>query len=210
MIKAASTEAAQHPLASMSPYFGGGFPGLHMMAAGGGNPGFPGFPGLPFHKQALLSPLLAHMPHIWQMANARANNPLLNAKPELDLMAEHKALMERFAAAAMAAQSHAVAQAAAAASSIKEEVVVEPASPPPSPKIAASTPEPPQNAPIDLSNKRSDEEDSDMEDMEVVKTSNSLYKKKVKSDLNRNVVVNSSSGEDDEDEELDVGENLSR
>ena len=75
---------------AFSPLYGAGFPTFPLMST-------PGLHNLPFHKQALLSPLLAHT-HLWQMARA---NPLLGGvRPELDLMAEHKALMERFAAAA--------------------------------------------------------------------------------------------------------------
>lgn len=161
---------------------------------------------------------------------ARAN-PLLGAvgagavRPELDLMAEHKALMERFAAAAMAAQT---AAAASAASSAKETTSPTPPPPPPpqptkvettssppaSPKTAGSgTPEPPQNAPMDLSNKKSDEESeiSENEEMETTQKNLNLLKKKIRSDLNRNLVHQSiASSEEDDDEELDVGENLSR
>ena len=90
--------------------------------------------------------------------------------------------MERFAA--IAAQ----AQAVQAAQKANEEKVVPSRSPTP-PK----TPEP-QHAPMDLSNKRSDEEDS--EDELSVKPK----KKKIKSDLNRNVV----SENEETEEELDV------
>ena len=153
----------------------------------------PGFHSLPFHKQALLSPLLAHT-HLWQMAR---NNPLFQARqqtPELDLMAEHKALMERFALMAQAAQI----QAAASKKEAENELSVSPPPPSSSPKI-----EIPQNLPMDLSAKRSSDEESETEMESGPKL------KKVKSDLNRNVVVKSSGSEADDDEELDVeGENL--
>ena len=83
------------------------------------------------------------------------------------------------------------------------------------PKRSAS----PQNAPIDFSMKRSDEEDSDVDDISEKNTGDqNIFKKKhlsVRSDLNRNVVHMSSthlpsSGseadheEDASDEELDV------
>merc|ERR1719323_776220 len=131
-------------------------------------------------------------------------------------MTEHKALMERFAAAAMAAQSAAAAvqQAASTASKVSSKE----SSPAVSPKTSirsSGTPEPPQNAPIDLSNKKSDDEDSnpdedvEMEAEALDTSTEKLFKKKVvKSDLNRNVVAQSE--EDEEDEELDVGENMSR
>ncbi len=184
----------------------------------------PGIHSLPFHKQALLSPLLAHT-HLWQMARA---NPLLAAsaaqRPELDLMAEHKALMERFAAAAMAAQTAAAlsASASAAAPTTKEETKeeVQAASPPVSPKTSNSD-EPPQNAPIDLSNKKSSDEEDSEEDMDQDQQEEKSFSSKnkklvVRSDLNRNNILSShQSGseadeEDGSDEELDVGENLSR
>ena len=232
--------------ASLSPMYSG-FPHTFPLMS------MPGIHNLPFHKQALLSPLLAHS-HLWQMARA---NPLLaaaqhaqhaqgavNGRPELDLMAEHKALMERFATAAVAAQQAAAIAAITEANSAQKETVKEvtPASPPTSPKVAAApqrrspTSSPPsspkrsaspQNAPIDLSNKRSDEEDSDMDDISDKGDQQPMFLKKkhlsVRSDLNRNVVHMSSthahghsSGseadheEDASDEELDVGENLSR
>ena len=185
----------------------------------------PGIHSLPFHKQALLSPLLAHT-HLWQMARA---NPLLAAsaaqRPELDLMAEHKALMERFAAAAMAAQTAAALSAsasAAAPNNTKEESKeeVQAASPPVSPKTSNSD-EPPQNAPIDLSNKKSSDEEDSEEDMDQDQQEEKSFSSKnkklvVRSDLNRNNILSShQSGseadeEDGSDEELDVGENLSR
>lgn len=147
---------------------------------------------------------------------ARAN-PLLagGVRPELDLMAEHKALMERFAAAAMAAQSAAAAAAAAsAAKDLKEKEAAQAsfthkasASPSSSPKRD----EPTQNAPIDLSNKRSSDEDDSATDEEMTSIHEKSFKR-VKSDMNRNVVVhhNSSDEDADDDEELDVGENISR
>ena len=223
--------------ASLSPLYSGFPPTFPLMST-------PGFHNLPFHKQALLSPLLAHT-HLWQMARA---NPLLGAaaaaqaRPELDLMAEHKALMERFATAAIAAQTAAAAAAAAEANSAapKETVkeVPRPTSGPPTPTPTTVTPTAapqrpptstppaspkrsasPQNAPIDFSMKRSDEEDSDMDDISEKNTGDqNIFKKKhlsVRSDLNRNVVHMSSthlpsSGseadheEDASDEELDV------
>ena len=156
----------------------------------------PGLHSLPFHKQALLSPLLAHTHFLQNMA--RAQNPLLAAQaaaaaqqPSPDLMAEqHKVMMERLAAA-FAAQN-----AAALAASQKEEKSAPSRSPTP-PK----TPEP-QHAPMDLSSKRSDLEDSDNES----EGESRPKKKKIKSDLNRNEV----SEHETDDEELDVGENLSR
>merc|ERR1711899_147097 len=137
----------------LSPLYSGFPPTFPLMST-------PGFHNLPFHKQALLSPLLAHT-HLWQMARANAN-PLLGGgvRPELDLMgglAEHKALMERFAAAAMAAQTAAAAAVQAASTASKE--ASKESSPAVSPKTSSTTPEPPQNAPIDLSNKKSDGEE---------------------------------------------------
>lgn len=203
-------------LASLSPLYGGFAPTFPLMST-------PGFQQLPIHKQMFLSPLLAHT-HFWQMARA---NPLLASaataaapRPELDLMAEHKALMERFAAAAMAAQTAAAASAAStvapptAPSPVKE--FVEKSTPPASPKTpvsrAATESTPPQNMPIDLSKKSSDEDSSADEDMDIELLSK---KRLIRSDLNRNVLFSkpTSSGSDadeEEDEELDVGENLSR
>lgn len=209
----ASAVAAQQSLASLSPLYAAGFPPTFPLMS------TPGFHNLPFHKQALLSPLLAHT-HLWHMARSAAN-PLLNAQrpAELDLMAEHKALMERFAAAAMAAQAQAAASAASAASS-KEDRPKSASPPPPasSPKnINNNNNAEPQNAPMDLSNKRSSDEEDSEEDSELKPP---LKKKHVRSDLNRNVVMHhqgpSGSEADDEEvdqedeEELDVGENLIR
>ena len=207
-----SIKTSEAPTTPFSPLYGAGFPTFPLMST-------PGLHSLPFHKQALLSPLLAHT-HLWQMARA---NPLLSGvRPELDLMAEHKALMERFAAAAMAAQSAAAAtiQAASNNSAASKEVESKESSPAVSPKTS-STPEPPQNAPIDLSNKKSDDEESMDEndnnteneclgirvEREAIEAAAAKIKK-VKSDLNRNVVAQSEEEEDEE--ELDVGENLSR
>ena len=199
----------------------------------------PGLHNLPFHKQALLSPLLAHT-HLWQMARANAaTNPLLGSlqggvRPELDLMgglAEHKALMERFAAAAMAAQTAAAAVQAASTAASKE--ASKESSPAVSPKTSRSTPEPPQNAPIDLSNKKSDGEESTDDEMDqapvipiippatarptstesilasakrelLASFKHNVEGKFLKSDLNRNVVAQSPSIVDEEEEELDV------
>lgn len=66
--------------------------------------------------------------------------------------------------------------------------------------------------PIDLSKKSSDEDSSADEDMDIELLSK---KRLIRSDLNRNVLFSkpTSSGSDadeEEDEELDVGENLSR
>ena len=153
------SEAATPPHTAFSSLYGaGGFPSFPLIST-------PGLHNLPFHKQALLSPLLAHT-HLWQMARANAN-PLLGGgvRPELDLMgglAEHKALMERFAAAAMAAQTAAAAAVQAASTASKE--ASKESSPAVSPKTSSTTPEPPQNAPIDLSNKKSDGEDESTDD----------------------------------------------
>ena len=225
----------------------------------------PGFPGLPFHKQMLLSPLLAQS-HLWsQMARQAATNPLLSglsglssptvsgearsppttmsnmngclspvdklssstglsprgaaqASPSstssisprptlhlpstgsarndsdtpsnatLDLMAEHKALMERFAssvnaaAIAQAAQQAAMAQAAAAVAASQEENDRNGAVSPPKSKengllkhinqdIQAKKPQTKrpfdQSAPIDLSSNKKDDMDYDSEDEEI-------------------------------------------
>lgn len=132
-----------------------GFPGFSLMST-------PGFPSLPLHKQTLLSPLLAN-PHFWQAA---VRHPLLTAsslRPELDLMAEHKALMERFATSMSAAAALAT-----------RESPPSPRTPPPRP---TKSPGPPQNMPMDLSNKKGDS--SDEED----------FRESIKSDLNRNVLT---------------------
>ena len=65
-----ATAAAQAALSSL--YGSAAFPAsLSLMST-------PGFPGLPFHKQMLLSPLLAQS-HLWsQMARQAASNPLLS------------------------------------------------------------------------------------------------------------------------------------
>lgn len=154
-----------HPAAPIPSFYG--FPGFPLMSASG-------YPGIPLHKQSLLSPLLAS-PHFWQAA---VRHPLLSAasslRPELDLMAEHKALMERFASSMNAA----------AALASRESSLSVSVSPPVS-RPRSKTPEPPQNIPMDLSNKRSERgsssssginDDSDDDD-------------DLKSDLNRNVVT---------------------
>ena len=148
-----------HPAAQLSSLYG--FPGFSLMSA-------PGYPGIPLHKQSLLSPLLAS-PHFWQAA---VRHPLLSAagmRPELDLMAEHKALMERFASSMSAAAAMASREAALSVS-------------PPVSRPRSKTPEPPQNLPMDLSNKKGDSScsgssNSDEEDF--------------KSDMNRNVLTTS-------------------
>jgi hypothetical protein len=150
-----------HPAAPLSSLYG--FPAFPLLSA-------PAYPGIPLHKQTLLSPLLAS-PHFWQAA---VRHPLLSGgslRPELDLMAEHKALMERFASSMSAAAALASREAALSVS-------------PALSRPRSKTPEPPQNLPMDLSNKRgdsgssgsgsSDDDDDDEEDL--------------KSDVNRNVV----------------------
>ena len=177
---AAAAALAAPPIMSLYA----GFPGL---TAAGATP----FPGVPLHKQALLSPLLAQS-HLWQQMAALRQNPLMrppaipavpappSATPDLDLInAEHKALMERFAAVAAAA-----AAAAVAAASEEEKRPASPASPPSSPK-AASTESQPQNCPIDLSSKKSDD-GNESEDAE-----RSTPSSVVKADLNRNNIVDS-------------------
>ena len=217
------TSEAATPPAAFSSLYGAGFPTFPLMST-------PGLHNLPFHKQALLSPLLAHT-HLWQMARANASPLLGGVRPELDLMgglAEHKALMERFAAAAMAAQSAAAAVQAASTAASKE--ASKESSPAVSPKTSSTTPEPPQNAPIDLSNKKSDGEESTDDEMDQApvaattttiptSTENILASAKrellasfkhnvegkfLKSDLNRNVVAQSCEEDDEEEEELDV------
>ena len=159
----------------------------------------PGLHGLPFHKQALLSPLLAHT-HLYQQMIQRAQNPLLAAQaaaqPAPDLLAEQqKAFMERFAAIAAQAQSAALAASASQQKAAEVEKTNVPSRSPTPPK----TPEP-QHAPMDLSNKRSDEEDSES-DHESLGEPQPKKKKMFKSDLNRNVV---SENGDETEEELDV------
>ena len=164
------------------------------------------FPGVPLHKQALLSPLLAQS-HLWQQLAAFRQNPLMrpptvpapptppaapaaSATPDLDLInAEHKALMERFAAVAAAAAAAAAAATAAAAEDDK------PASPPPaSPPKSAE----PQNCPIDLSSKKSD----DGNDSEAERSTPSSV---VKADLNRNNIVDTEKkAEKEESSVLDL------
>ena len=249
--------AAQAALSSL--YGSAAFPAsLSLMST-------PGFPGLPFHKQMLLSPLLAQS-HLWsQMARQAATNPLLSglsgltsptvsgdtrsppstianmngsispvdklslstglspragaqASPSstssvsprpnlplpssagsgnesditnnatLDLMAEHKALMERFAssvnaaAIAQAAQQAAMAQAAAAVAASQDEISRDGSVSPPkvkengllkhlqdqaqSKKPHLKRPFDP-NAPMDLSSNKKEDVDYDSEDEEI-------------------------------------------
>ena len=153
-----------HPAAPIPSFYG--FPGFPLMSA-------PGYPGIPLHKQSLLSPLLAS-PHFWQAA---VRHPLLSAasslRPELDLMAEHKALMERFASS----------MSAAAAMASREASISVSVSPPTS-RPRSKTPEPPQNIPMDLSNKRSERGSSSSSGINDDSDDDDL-----KSDLNRNVVM---------------------
>ena len=144
-------------------------------------------------------------------------------------MAEHKALMERFAAAAMAAQTAAAASAASSAASspvkeaeIKAEISASPPASPKTPSAGAPTRESshaPQNMPIDLSNKRSSDEEDSAEETEMEIEINQS-KKKFK-DLNRNVLFtphtmanlakttsSGSEADEEEDEELDVAGDL--
>ena len=83
---------------------------------------------------ARANPLLAAAQHAQHAQGA------VNGRPELDLMAEHKALMERFATAAVAAQQAAAIAAITEANSAPKETVKEvtPASPPTSPKVTAA------------------------------------------------------------------------
>ena len=170
--------AAPSPIMSLYA----GFPGLSAASP---------FPGVPLHKQALLSPLLAQS-HLWQQMAALRHNPLMrpampaapalpSATPDLDLInAEHKALMERFAAVAAAAQAAAMAGAVAS-----EEEKQQPASPPASPPPSSPKPtEQPQNCPIDLSSKKSDDGNESEADQRSTPSS-------VKADMNRNNIVDS-------------------
>ena len=148
-----------HPAAQLSSLYG--FPGFPLMSA-------PGYPGIPHNKQSLLSPLLAS-PHFWQAA---VRHPLLSAaslRPELDLMAEHKALMERFASSMSAAAALASREASLSVS-------------PPVSRRPSKTPEPPQNIPMDLSNKRSERGSTSS-------SSNESEEEDLKSDMNRNVLT---------------------
>lgn len=136
----------------------------------------PGFPGIPLHKQALLSPLLAH----WHLAAGR--HPLFTPglRPELDLLAEHKALMERF--------SQAAAAAAAAAANTTPVVSVSPESPvkretsvsPP----ASKDDEEPQSGPMDLS------------------SGGNKVKEESKEDVNKNLVDVVSTGDKENEEQV--------
>ena len=146
-----------------------GFPAFSLMSN-------PGYPGIPLHKQGRLSPLLAR-PHFWQAA---VRHPLLSAasmRPDLDLMAEHKALMERFASQMSAAAALASREAALSVSP--------PASRP------DKTPEPPQNLPMDLS-KKGDSSSSSCSDEDD-------YRESFKSDMNRNVLTSPKKRSDDID-----------
>lgn len=130
----------------------GGFPSPLSMLGGAG--AIHGFPGIPFHKQGLLSPLLAQS-HLWQMAAASRHPLFSDMRPQLDLMAEHKALIERFQTAATAA-------AATAASETASEADHKSLSSPKS--STGEDPAEPQNCPMDLSSKlKSDDEDDDEE-----------------------------------------------
>ena len=183
----AAAAAAAPGLASL---YSAGFPSpLSLMGA-------PAFPGIPFHKQALLSPLLAQS-HLWQMAAARHHPLFAGLRPEVDILAEHKALMERFAAASAASSAGSGSSSGPnspdAASSSTSPPPASAAVVPPAAPAAASVPppsksprQPPlQHTPMDLSSsKRSDEEDSDDEDIVDV----------VKSDVNRNNLVNGEEG----------------
>jgi hypothetical protein len=168
------------------------------------------FPGIPLHKQAFLSPLLAH-PGLWQMATAAAaarqqQHSLL--RPDLDLLAEHRALLEKFsasaaaaaaptsptppstpsaaaaaAAAAMAAAAAAMASANAASPPSTHQLLLRASSSPsracsasPSDDHSASSPEPPQQTPMDLSRS---------------KKIFSASLERFKSDVNRNNLVSS-------------------
>ena len=142
---------------------------------------------------------MAHT-HLYQQMIQRAQNPLLAAQaaaqPAPDLLAEQqKAFMERFAAIAAQAQSAALAASASQQKAAEVEKTNVPSRSPTPPK----TPEP-QHAPMDLSNKRSDEEDSES-DHESLGEPQPKKKKMFKSDLNRNVV---SENGDETEEELDV------
>ena len=153
-----------------------GFPGFSLM-----NPS--GYPGIPLHKQTLLSPLLAN-PHFWQAA---VRHPLLSAanlRPELDLMAEHKALMERFASSMNAAAALASREAAMSVS-------------PPASRPRSKTPEPPQNLPMDLSNKKGDNSSSGSSSSSS--SDEDDYKESFKSDMNRNVLTSKKRSSEDID-----------
>eukprot|EP00095_Tigriopus_kingsejongensis_P002826 maker-scaffold80_size398941-snap-gene-2.16 protein:Tk02826 transcript:maker-scaffold80_size398941-snap-gene-2.16-mRNA-1 annotation:"AGAP010438-PA" len=163
-----------HPMTSLY----GGFPSpLSLMSS------VPGFPGIPIHKQALLSPLLAQT-HLWQMA--RSNPLLAGLRPEMDLFAEHKALVERYSAA--------MAAAAAQPKDDKADLTTLLKSPKREPSVSpphSVTPEPPQNIPMDLSSKKGDDGssadedlDEDDEEIEVKETSPSPI-----SDVNKNLVL---------------------
>ncbi|XP_040581276.1 uncharacterized protein [Lepeophtheirus salmonis] len=167
---ATSSSSTHSPL---TPPYPGSFPLSSLMS---------GFQGIPFHKQPLLSPLLAVHSPLWQVA-AAARNPFLNIRPpELDLMAEHKALMERFAAA------NAVTAAAAAAAAASR------ASPPSSKSLEDP---PPQHIPMDLTKKTP---------MEIFLSNASKFSS-LKADFNRNnlfpdlpesINVKESDGEDED------------
>lgn len=190
----------------------------------------PGFPGLPLHKQMLLSPLLAQSHLWQQMAaqSRQYSSPLsplfaglanpaaaptapaaptlpipkpTPSKPEVvDVMAEHKALMERFASQMNAAALAAAAAQQAAQAAQSDEEKEEPVKPKP-----LSNP----NIPMDLSSriaaaacKEDDDEDLDVghedTDKEVKKEESEdvAFKKIViKSDLNRNTVLQDSDKE---------------
>ena len=120
-------EPASTGVSPFLPSLYSGFPSpLSLMS------GVSGFPGIPFHKQALLSPLLAQS-HLWQLAS---RHPLLGGglRPDVDLLAEHKALLEKFAATSAA---------------LREKSV--------SPPTSSKSPEPLQQGPMDLSSRKSDD-----------------------------------------------------
>ncbi|TRY77123.1 hypothetical protein TCAL_15979 [Tigriopus californicus] len=163
----------------------GGFPSpLSLMSS------VPGFPGIPMHKQALLSPLLAQT-HLWQMART---NPLFSGlRPEVDLFAEHKALVERYSAAMAAAAAQQLPKREMSAESPISSPKREPSV---SPTHSSAASEPAQHLPMDLSSKKGDdisdpEEDEDEEI--VVKDEPSPCSPKA--DMNRNLVVGSRDSE---------------
>ena len=182
----------------------------------------------------LLSPLLAQS-HLWQQMAAQSRqypsplSPLFAglanpaaapsppaapslpipkptpSKPEVDVMAEHKALMERFASQMNAAALAAAAAQQAAQAAQSDEEKEEPVKPKPS-----SNP----NIPMDLSSriaaaaagcKEDDEEDLDVGNnegtadkevkMEEPEDVASFRKIVIKSDLNRNTVLQDSDKE---------------
>ena len=162
----------------------------------------------------LLSPLLAQS-HLWQQMAAQSRqyphlNPLFpglaagaisppaqpKPKPEVDLMAEHKALMERFAssvnAAAIAAAAAQQAAAAAQAASSSEEERKE------------EKPKENQSLPMDLSKREDEEEDLDVvEESKEIEDDLTFKKIVIKSDLNRNNVVQDKPSQNESNNEMD-------